>query len=79
MFWKFSSEEKKTTEVTVVEYTVDDIIRYEEDGDVVKAYLNQKALDFCLYERERENTQNFTVKEKNEFEDIYTNLSANYG
>ena len=41
---------------------IDNVINYFDEGDIIKAYFNQRALDFCLFQRAKQNSNNFTTK-----------------
>lgn len=46
--------------------SIDDVITYKEDNGIVYGYLNQKALDCVIYNRAKQNTQDFTILEESD-------------
>lgn len=52
---------------TIPVTSMDSIITYKKENDMVYGYLNQKALDAILYNRAKERTHNF--KDKDQWED----------
>lgn len=54
---------------------IDDIIVYKKENGLIHAYLNQKALDIYLYNRAKELTNNFKIKEEYDDEKFKRNLN----
>lgn len=66
-FWKANHNTKVTKkQKDELRPDIDAIINYEIKDGVVYGYLNQYALDNCLYQRAKERTHNFT--DKNQWE-----------
>lgn len=58
------SVESSIKDEFVPSVSIDDIITYKQEGDMVYAYYNQGALDAYIYNRAKEKTGNFTSKER---------------
>ena len=47
-------------------YNTNEVITYKEDNGIVYGYLNQKALDCVIYNRAKQNTQDFAILEESD-------------
>lgn len=72
-----TSTNNVSNEIILSHYSQDEIIRYEEENGIVKGYLNQRALDFCLFERARQRTNNFSLKSEWDAKRVKRNLTLN--